>query len=97
MLLSSVPSSADITEVLLRLSWCTYLSVVSFSVILHLGYQLAAQVVAAGDHFGGQVLLVVQVDIENGLAALGLEGAVAVAVVYEGGKSAMTNSHLFTF
>ena len=68
-----------------------------FTVILHLGYQLAAQVVAAGDHAGGQVLLVVPVDVENRLTTLGLEGAVAVTVVDKGAKSTVNSSHLLAF
>jgi hypothetical protein len=42
------------------------------------GYQLPAQIIGGGHHAGGQVLLVILVDVENGLPALGLLDAVAV-------------------
>ena len=51
------------------------------------GRQPPAQVVVAGGVGGGQVDLVVLVDVEYRLAALGLLDAVAVAVVDEAGRA----------
>jgi hypothetical protein len=50
-------------------------------------HQLAAEVVVGGHHAGGRVLLVVLVDVEDGLAVLRLHHPVAVAVVNERGAA----------
>ena len=50
-------------------------------------YQLPAQIVGGSDHAGGDVFLVVLVDIEYSLAAFRLLNAVAVAVIDKGGSA----------
>jgi pimeloyl-ACP methyl ester carboxylesterase len=59
---------------------------VSQRAVLSHGYQPFAQVIVACIFAGSQVHLEVLVDIEDGLAALYLHDAVAVAVIDEGGR-----------
>jgi len=53
----------------------------------------AAAVVVGGDHAGGEVLLVVLVDVENGLVTLNLSHPAAVAVVDEAGGGVAAQGH----
>ena len=49
--------------------------------------QLTAKVIGDGDHTGGQVLFVVLINIERGLAACYLFHAVTVAIINKGGPA----------
>ncbi len=50
-------------------------------------HELAPEVIVSGDFPGGQVLLVVLVDVEDGLTVLGLLHPVAVTIIDETGPA----------